>query len=175
MANLRPTPPRPPPSRPAHFPVDIRDAAAVFLRTGATTGPLQLPYMGPYHVLHRGEKYITLEIKGRPYIPSWDRVKAAHLSPAPPMAPPLLPQQHLPPMAEPLHLPHPREVAPCCLPPRGATTGIPSSSGPVSSPRPWQTRSRRQAPNHRHPLRLSPSPHLFLLSLFPASSPALVG
>ncbi|XP_045108007.1 uncharacterized protein LOC123502807 [Portunus trituberculatus] len=40
MANLRPTPPRPPPSRPTHFPADLRDAAAVFLRTGATTGSL---------------------------------------------------------------------------------------------------------------------------------------
>ncbi|XP_045122597.1 uncharacterized protein LOC123511047 [Portunus trituberculatus] len=62
MANLRPTPPRPPPSRPTHFPADLRDAAAVFLRTGATTGPLQPPYVGPYLVLHMGEKYVTLEI-----------------------------------------------------------------------------------------------------------------
>ncbi|MPC31039.1 Transposon Tf2-9 polyprotein [Portunus trituberculatus] len=51
MANLQPTPPRPPPSRPTHFPADLRDAAAVFLRSGATTGPLQPPYMGPYRVL----------------------------------------------------------------------------------------------------------------------------
>ncbi|MPC97186.1 hypothetical protein E2C01_092487 [Portunus trituberculatus] len=54
MANLRPTPPRPPPSRPIHFPADLRDAAAVFLRTGATTGPLQPLYVGPFRVLHRG-------------------------------------------------------------------------------------------------------------------------
>ncbi|XP_045117918.1 uncharacterized protein LOC123508348 [Portunus trituberculatus] len=136
MANLRLTPPRPPPSRPTHFPADLRDAAAVFLRTGATTGPFQPPYGGPYRVLHRGEKYVTLEIKGRPYVASWDRVKAAHLSPAPPTEPPLLPQQHLPPVAELLRLLHPREVAPCCLPPRDATAGIPSSSA---------------SPNHHHP------------------------
>ncbi|XP_045126541.1 proline-rich extensin-like protein EPR1 [Portunus trituberculatus] len=156
MANLRPTPPRP-----THFPADLSDAAAVFLRTGSTRGPFQAPYGGPYRVLHRGEKYVTLEIKGRPYVASWDRVKAAHLSPAPPTAPLLLPQQHFPPVAEPLRLPHPREVAPCCLPPRAATAGIPSSSGPASSPRPLADQdppASPQPPPPTPPVSQPPSP-----------------
>ncbi|MPC54795.1 hypothetical protein E2C01_048721 [Portunus trituberculatus] len=185
--------PRSPPSRLTHFLADLRDAAAVFLRTGATTGPLQPLYMGPYHVLHGGKKYVTLEIKVRPYLPLWDRVKEAHLPPAPPAAPALLTQQHLPPVVEPFRLPHPREMAPLCPPPRGATAGILVASGPASSsprrPEPSAPPASPQPPPPTPPVSQPPSPppvpplllqsllftHLHPLSLLRASSPALAG
>ena len=83
MASLRPPPPRPPPPRPIHMPAGLRTATAVFLRTDAPTAPLQPPYTGPYRVLQRGDKCVTIQVRGRPYTTSWDRVKAAHLPPAP--------------------------------------------------------------------------------------------
>ncbi|MPC36288.1 hypothetical protein E2C01_029742 [Portunus trituberculatus] len=173
MANLRPTPPCPPPSCPTHFPADLRDVAAVFLRTGATTGPLQLPYMGPYCVLHRGKKYVTLEIKGHLYVASRDRVKAAHLPPTPPAVPSLLPKQHLPPVVEPLRLSHPREVALLCLPPRGATAGIPVTSEQGSSPRPLadhEPPASPQPPPPTPPVSQPPSPPP-VSPLLPATQP----
>ncbi|MPC67312.1 hypothetical protein E2C01_061487 [Portunus trituberculatus] len=110
----------------------------VFLRTNATTGHLQPPYTGLYRMLHRSKKYVILEIKGRPCITSWDRVKADHLLSAqstpqghphpPPAAPSLSSQPHLPPAAESLRLPHPREVVPLCLPLRIATAENPITS-----------------------------------------------
>ncbi|MPC33082.1 hypothetical protein E2C01_026422 [Portunus trituberculatus] len=83
-AYLHPTSPRLPLSHPIHFPADFCDATTIFLRTGATTGPLQPPYTGPYCVLHQSKKYVPLEIKSHLYVASWDRMKAAHLPPAQP-------------------------------------------------------------------------------------------
>lgn len=63
MANLQVILPRIYPSCPTHFPADLYDAAAVFLRTSTTTVSFQPPYTGQYHVLHQSEKYFTLEVK----------------------------------------------------------------------------------------------------------------
>ncbi|KAK8389855.1 hypothetical protein O3P69_009094 [Scylla paramamosain] len=43
MAHLRPTPPRPHPTGPTHFPAELQTATSVFLRTDAVTSPLQRP------------------------------------------------------------------------------------------------------------------------------------
>ncbi|KAK8397142.1 hypothetical protein O3P69_004677 [Scylla paramamosain] len=49
------------------------------LRTDTVTGPLQPPYSGPYQVLDRGDKHVTLDVRGRRYVTFRDRVKAARL------------------------------------------------------------------------------------------------
>ena len=85
LRQAMPSPPPPPlPPRPAHVPADQRTATSLFLRTDAPTGPLQLPYTGPYRVLHRWDDYVTLDVKGHRCTVSWDRVTAAELPPAPP-------------------------------------------------------------------------------------------
>ena len=158
MTNLRPTPPRPPPARPTHFPAELLTAPAVFLKTGAHTGPLQPPYTGPYRVLERHDKHVTLDIGGRRYVASWDRVKAAHL-------PPDCRPQHLhdprptasgsaTPQEPPLLLPHPRDVA--ATPPLDAPAVVPlpepQETVPTSGP-------SEAAPGTTEPAPASLPPH----------------
>ncbi|KAK3884362.1 hypothetical protein Pcinc_011373 [Petrolisthes cinctipes] len=67
-------------SRPSYTPAVLHTAPYVFLRTDAHRSPLQPVYTGPHPVLTRTDATVTLNIDGRPYIMSWERVKPAHVS-----------------------------------------------------------------------------------------------
>jgi len=56
---------------------DLATASHVFLRHGALQGALQAPYVGPYRVLHRGDKTYTIEVQGAAKTVSIDRLKLA--------------------------------------------------------------------------------------------------
>jgi len=53
----------------------LATASHVFLRQGA----LQVPYVGPYRVLHRGDKTYTIEVQGAAKTVSTDRLKPAYV------------------------------------------------------------------------------------------------
>ena len=58
---------------------DVTTASHVFLRHGALRGALQAPYVGPYRVLHRGEKTYTIDVQGSEKTVSIDRLKPAYV------------------------------------------------------------------------------------------------
>jgi len=58
---------------------DLATASHVFLRQGALRGILQAPYVGPYRVLHRGDKTYTIEVQGAAKTVSIDRLKPAYV------------------------------------------------------------------------------------------------
>jgi hypothetical protein len=58
---------------------DLATALHVFLRHGALRGALQAPYVGPYKVLHRGDKTYTIEVQGASKIVSIDRLNPAYI------------------------------------------------------------------------------------------------
>ncbi len=78
MLTLQPTPPR---ARREHVFIDpaLKSCTHVFVRIDTVRRPLQPPYEGPYEVLARAEKTITLDRKGKRETISIDRVKPAHL------------------------------------------------------------------------------------------------
>ena len=45
--------------------------------------PLDMPYKGPYRVIHRTRKYFILDLDGRQDSVSLDRVKPAFIDPSP--------------------------------------------------------------------------------------------
>ncbi|KAK8394264.1 hypothetical protein O3P69_006455 [Scylla paramamosain] len=111
------TPPAP------HFPAELQTTTSVFLRTDAVTSPLQPPYTGPYQVLDRGDKHVTLDVHGRHYVTSWDKVKAARLPPDhdPHQLSPASKPRPAAPLGPALRLPHPRLVGlPLLRRPEGA-------------------------------------------------------
>ncbi|KAK3893716.1 hypothetical protein Pcinc_002477 [Petrolisthes cinctipes] len=55
----------------------VTRAEQLFLRTDAHRTPLQQPYTGPHRVIKRDEATVTLQIGGKPYRTSWQRVKPA--------------------------------------------------------------------------------------------------
>lgn len=67
-------------SQPATFIFkDLPTATHVFLRDDTVRRPLQPPYTGPYKVLIRRDKTLTLDINGRESTVSIDRVKPAYV------------------------------------------------------------------------------------------------
>ena len=58
---------------------DLATASHVFLRQGALRGALQAPYVGPYSILHRGDKTYTTEVHGTAKTISIDRLKPAYV------------------------------------------------------------------------------------------------
>jgi len=58
---------------------DVTTASHVFLRHGALRGALQAPYVGPYRVLHRGEKTYTIDVQGSEKTVSIERLKPAYV------------------------------------------------------------------------------------------------
>ena len=79
MASLRPTAPRRAPASHTYVPRALADATHVFVRHDAVKPPLACPYDGPYRVVARTEKTITVERGHRLDEVSIDRVKPAHL------------------------------------------------------------------------------------------------
>ena len=64
MRRLQATPTRPQDSRKVHIHPELSTCTHVFVRHDATQRTLQAPYDGPYKVLHRADKYFTLDVKG---------------------------------------------------------------------------------------------------------------
>ncbi|GFO31284.1 Pol polyprotein [Plakobranchus ocellatus] len=52
----------------------------VYVRRDSHKHPLQRPYDGPYRVLNKNDKYITVEVKGRSEVITLDRLKAAFVT-----------------------------------------------------------------------------------------------
>jgi cleavage and polyadenylation specificity factor subunit 1 len=80
LRDIRPTPASRHASPAVFIHKDLADSSHVFLRIDAVRRPLDPPYSGPYLVLNRSEKTLTISINGRPTIVSIDRVKPAYLS-----------------------------------------------------------------------------------------------
>lgn len=130
MANPPPTQPRPQ-SRPSYVPPGLMQASSLLLRTDAHRKPLQRPYTGPYQVLRHTPTTVTLEVAGRPYVTSWERVKMAPDSPIPPVSHPPQPATAVPaipntPTSHPHLLPVPTPV-PAIYPvlPHNVTSPLP--------------------------------------------------
>lgn len=58
---------------------DLPVATHVFLRDDTVRRPLQPPYTGPYEIIKRKEKTMTLNIRGKNVEVSLDRIKPAHI------------------------------------------------------------------------------------------------
>lgn len=171
MASIAPVLPRQPPPRPTYFPPGLHTAPTALLRTDAHRTPLQPPYTGPYPVLSRGDKHVTLQVNGRPYVAAWDRVKPAVEGPAPeariqrhppdatPVVirhPPAFPQPSVISVdrslqARPLIPPSPRAVSPTIvIPSRPSIPAIPLLSSP-SVHQPLPPGGASLSPTHSSP------------------------
>lgn len=71
---------------PVYVPANLLTCNFVFLRSEMRKG-LQCPYTGPYRVIERDDKTITIEREGRTGKVSIDRVKPAYILSDPPPAP----------------------------------------------------------------------------------------
>jgi hypothetical protein len=60
----------------------LQEAEFVYVRSGEVVPPLTLLYQGPYRVLERSQKFLSLEVGGCTEVVSVDRLKP-HLSKAP--------------------------------------------------------------------------------------------
>ncbi|KAF0299411.1 hypothetical protein FJT64_027859 [Amphibalanus amphitrite] len=78
MTALRPTAPRSAPG-PVYVPRALDAATHVFVRHDAVKPPLAPPYDGPYRVVARSSKTVTVERRGRHDVIAVDRVKPAHM------------------------------------------------------------------------------------------------
>lgn len=58
---------------------DLKTAEQVFLRTDALRGGLEPPYTGPYQVVNRSDKTVTIKMTRGPVTVSIDRVKPAYI------------------------------------------------------------------------------------------------
>lgn len=84
MSALQPSPPRVPGHNKSFVSQDLRDCTHVFTRVDAVKKPLQSPYSGPYPVIRRLRKTITINRNGKPDTVSIDRVKPAYtMAPSP--------------------------------------------------------------------------------------------
>ena len=81
MQALRPTAPRLA-TRQAYVPRDLDAATHVFVRHDAVKPPLAPPYDGPFRVIARGAKTVTIDRGQRRDVISLDRVKPAYLDAA---------------------------------------------------------------------------------------------
>ncbi|XP_050028258.1 uncharacterized protein [Dermacentor andersoni] len=82
MENLRTTPPRRAAPPAVYVPSELVSCTHVFVRHDAVHRPLQPPYNGPFRVLRRGEKQLTINVRGRHEVVSLDRLKPAHIEEA---------------------------------------------------------------------------------------------
>ncbi|KAK3894993.1 hypothetical protein Pcinc_001286 [Petrolisthes cinctipes] len=123
MQSVQPTTPRTPAHRTTYVPHDLQEAKEVFICRDHTKPPLQRPYEGPFPVVTRNDKIITVERKGHDYTASLDRVKAAHI-------PPDLQHTKLPILTQQIPLYHPSEFPP----PSSVATKIRSNPPPAPKP-----------------------------------------
>uniref|UniRef100_A0A5S6QNP3 RNA-directed DNA polymerase n=1 Tax=Trichuris muris TaxID=70415 RepID=A0A5S6QNP3_TRIMR len=79
MNRLRPTPPRPKATG-TFVHQALRDCTHVFVREPGLTGSLEPPYTGPYEVLRRTDKTVTVDTGSVPATVAIDRTKPAFLA-----------------------------------------------------------------------------------------------
>ena len=79
ISSLRPVPPRPVADSSSYVDSALQQAEYVFVRNDATKPPLTKVYFGPFKVVYRTDKYITLFQNGNFNNVSIDRLKTAHL------------------------------------------------------------------------------------------------
>ncbi|KAK4474272.1 hypothetical protein MN116_000360 [Schistosoma mekongi] len=65
--------------RPSYVPRNLNDCSHVFVRIDHVRKPLQHPYEGPFKVLHRNDKTVTIERAGKSDTVSIDRVRPAFI------------------------------------------------------------------------------------------------
>ena len=78
MRSLQPVQPRTHPTK-TFVSQDLEDCSHVFVRVDAVKRPLQQPYDGPFRVLRRTRKNITIDRHGTSHVIAIDRVKPAYL------------------------------------------------------------------------------------------------
>lgn len=83
LDRVRPSPPRSTSPRSVFISPDLATCTHVFVRNIPTKRSLQPPYQGPYQVISRDPKHMTLLIKGRNQVIAIDRIKPAHLENVP--------------------------------------------------------------------------------------------
>ena len=124
MRRVRPTAPRSPSSTGVFVPRAVQDCEHVFVRRDASRPPLTPPYDGPFRVLRRSDKTVTVSRNGKDDTVSLDRVKPAFVDA--PAASPCV--------AEP---PAPAPCSTAGLPPSGPRLLIPSvPPAPPADPAP---------------------------------------
>lgn len=79
MASIRPTPASRHAKPSTFIYSDLPTASHAFLRDDTVRRSLQPPYTGPYKILGRSPKTVTLEVRGKKHEVSIDRVKPAHV------------------------------------------------------------------------------------------------
>lgn len=84
MSKLRPTPGSHHAQPKIFISKDLPASTHVFLRDDTVRRPLQPPYTGPYEIIKRTDKTITLSIRGKNIVVSLDRIKPAYMENAPP-------------------------------------------------------------------------------------------
>lgn len=73
-------------NRQIFIPKDIGNCTHVFLRTDKVRAALEPPFTGPYEVLSRSNKMLTIKVKNKPVTVSIDRVKPAYFVKDPELA-----------------------------------------------------------------------------------------
>ena len=135
ITNQNPVPVREQPARRAQVPDSLKAAPFLLLRRDAHTTPLQEKYSGPYKVMERTDKHVTLQLQSGPTVVSWERVKEAVIPDNPVTQPDPVPTP------EPAPVTHPQAPPQTTLgqtltmpeaPPRAAQVPIRTSSGRVS-------------------------------------------
>lgn len=77
ISKIRPVPASNHASKPVFVHKDLKSCTHIYLRTDSLRGALEPPYTGPYRVLKRTEKTVTVELPRGPVTVSIDRVKPA--------------------------------------------------------------------------------------------------
>lgn len=92
---LQPTPPRLPSSRRVFVSQDLTTCTHAFLRKEGLKRSLTPPYDGPFKVIDRTAKTMTLDLHGRTEIVAMDRIKPAFLDDNPVSPTPIMQQTNL--------------------------------------------------------------------------------
>lgn len=79
MGDLQASPPLPHGNRPVYVPPALNTAGFVFLREEGHLPSLRPPYLGPFWVLWRGDRTVTIEMNGHEETVTVDRVQPAHV------------------------------------------------------------------------------------------------
>ena len=131
--------------KPSYIPPKLNESKYVFVRVDAVRNSLQPPYVGPYRVIERTDKFYVLDKGGKNDSVSIDRLKPAFLEEAPVDVP--MVAHRKPPEAPPSVVPQP--AAPTVSP-------DPAPNSPVAStsPRPI-LRTNRMGREVRQPARFA--------------------
>lgn len=79
MGALRPVPTSNHSVRTAYVHPDLQTTTHVFIRNDKVKPPLTPPYSGPYRVVERDDKFLTVDVQNVPQRVSMDRLKAAYV------------------------------------------------------------------------------------------------